>query len=123
MDLVRRFMSEFGHLLADQAAMLGAQVVVADRPGFARQTCSAGTSMPILDFQTVNGGVKRAASATIGIAIRHRLKNVAAPGCGETAAFAAMTACGEQGAHVGPVAAVTLASAKQDSEHEALASV
>jgi hypothetical protein len=49
------------------------------------------------------------------------LKNFAARRCGDTAEFAAVAACGEQGSDVGRAAAVESASVKQCPEREAVA--
>jgi hypothetical protein len=75
--------------------------------------------MPIGDGQVVKGGVKRAASPTIGIATLPSTATIAARRRGDTTEFSAVTACREQGADVGPAAKP--AFAKQTPKREAFA--
>ena len=101
-------MSEFGRQLTYKAAMTGASIVVADRWFPSSKTCSdcghvhAGLTLSDREWVCEECGV-----------IHDRDRN-AAINLMKFAASSAVTACGEEGSDVGPVAAVKPASAKQE---------
>jgi putative transposase len=107
-------MSEFGRQLTYKAAMTGASIVVADRWFPSSKTCAdcghvhAGLTLSDREWVCEECGV-----------IHDRDRN-AAINLMKFAASSAVTACGEEGSDVGPVAAVKPASAKQELRHEML---
>jgi putative transposase len=113
-------MSEFRRQLIYKATMHGTRIVMADRWFPSSKRCSncghlhADLTLSDREWRCEACGV---------IHHRHRnsainLKNFAAGLCGDTVEFEAVTACGEGGADVSPVAAVKPPSVKQEPKQE-----
>ena len=113
-------MSEFGRQLTYKAIMHGSRVVMADRWFPSSKKCShcghlhADLKLSDREWRCEACGVIHDRDRNGAI----NLKNFAAGLCGDTAELQAVTACGGEGADVGPAAAVKPASVKQEPEHE-----
>jgi putative transposase len=113
-------MSEFRRQLTYKATMHGTRIVVADRWFPSSKRCSncghlhADLTLSDREWRCEACGLLHQRDRNSAI----NLKNFAAGLCGDTAEFEAVTACGEEGADVGRVAAVKPASVKREPEQQ-----